>query len=135
MQIAGKNVINKPCRKDPYTQPFNPPSAFPKTPAVAPQKKCGITPGKIKATGIILELIAPRMNNPTIPPKKEIRNPIKTAFGAYGYTTGQSNAGFAFGTSFSAIPRNAGTISLIIRRTPDKMIYTPPAKLRPCVNA
>ena len=80
-------------------------------------------------------MIPPRTNNPTIPPKNDTRNPINTAFGAYGNTTGQSIAGLAFGTIFSAIPRNAGTISPMIKRTPLKMIYTPPAKLNPFVIA
>ena len=82
IQIAGKKVINNPCMKDPNTQPFNPPSALPNTPAVAPQKKCGITPGRINATGTKALLMNTRMNKPTIPPKKDTKNPISTAFGA-----------------------------------------------------
>ena len=39
IQIAGRNVISNPCKKDPTKHPFNPPSAFANTPAVAPQKK------------------------------------------------------------------------------------------------
>ena len=52
-----------------------------------------------------------------------------------GILPGQSIAGLAFGTIFSAIPRNAGTISPMIKRTPLKMIYTPPAKLNPFCNS
>ena len=48
---------------------------------------------------------------------------------------GQSSAGFAPGTSFSAMPLNAGTISPMMRRTPERMIYTPPAKERSRRNA
>ena len=61
------------------------------------------------------------MNNPTIPPTKLDKNPISTAFGAYGNTTGQSIAGFAFGTSFIAIPLNAGNISASINLTPESI--------------
>ena len=35
-------------------------------------------------------------------------NPKITAFGAYGNNTGQSKAGFEFGTSFIEIPWKAG---------------------------
>ena len=62
------------------------------------------------------------MNIPTIPPTNDTRKPISTAFGAYGNTTGQSIAGFAFGTNLSAIPLNAGTISAKIIRTPERMM-------------
>ena len=82
IQIAGKNVISKPCKKEPNTQPFKPPSAFANTPALAPQKKCGITPGNIKATGKKEASIKPKINNPKIPPRNDTKNPIKTAFGA-----------------------------------------------------
>ena len=121
MQIAGKNVISKPCAKPPATQPFTPPSALPNTPAVAPQKKCGTTPGKIRATGIIA-FNPPRINSPTMPPTNELINPMVTALGAYVNATGQSSAGLAPGTSLSAMPLKAGTISPIIRRTPLKMM-------------
>ena len=36
---AIKNVTTTPCTNAPAIQPFNPPVAFPQTPAVAPQKK------------------------------------------------------------------------------------------------
>ena len=36
---AGKKVIRMPWTNAPTIHPFNPPSAFPKTPAVPPQKK------------------------------------------------------------------------------------------------
>ena len=44
---TGKKVINTPCAKAPKIAPRRPPVALPNTPAVAPQKKCGTTPGKI----------------------------------------------------------------------------------------
>ena len=39
MASAGKKVIRRPWTKAPAMQPLTPPSALPKTPAVAPQKK------------------------------------------------------------------------------------------------
>lgn len=45
-------------------------------------------------------------------------NPKITAFGAYGNNTGQSKAGFEFGTSFIEIPWKAGTNSANSKRTP-----------------
>lgn len=71
----------------------------------------------------------------TIPPAKLEKKPIKTALGAYGKIIGQSNAGFALGTSFSEIPLNAGTISASIKRTPDKITNTPAAKVPACCKA
>ena len=44
--------------------------------------------------------------------------PMITAFGANGKIVGQSKAGFAFGTIFSAMPLNAGTISDMSKFTP-----------------
>ena len=63
-----------------------------------------------------------RMNMPITPVIKLTKNPISTAFCAYGKTIGQSNAGLELGTSFSEIPLNAGTISAKIKRTPVKII-------------
>ena len=39
MHSAGKKVMSRPWTKEPAMQPLMPPSALPKTPAVAPQKK------------------------------------------------------------------------------------------------
>ena len=74
---AGKNVIKRPFANAPNIAPLLPPVALPNTPAVAPQKKCGTTPGKI--TGAFNAI---NINIPTIPPTKLDKNPIKTAFGA-----------------------------------------------------
>lgn len=63
----------------------------------------------------------------TKPPTKLEIKPIRTAFGAYGYTIGQSKAGFELGTRRSEIPLNAGTISPKMRRTPAKITNTPAA--------
>ncbi len=123
---TGRKVINNPLTNDPTVAPRTPPVAFPKTPAVAPVKKCGTTPGKM-----ITEPVSARITMPTIPPAKLEKNPIKTAFGAYGNTIGQSRAGLEFGTSFVEIPLNAGTISAKTRRTPERMINTPAAKVTP----
>ena len=73
IQIAGKKVINKPCKNEPTKQPFIPPSALAKTPAVAPQKKWGTTPGRINATGINVLSIIPSATSPIIPPKKDTK--------------------------------------------------------------
>ena len=54
----------------------------------------------------------------TKPPTKLEIKPIRTAFGAYGYTIGQSKAGFELGTRRSEIPLNAGTISPKMRTNP-----------------
>ena len=61
-------------------------------------------------------------NMPKTPAAKLLKKPTNTAFGAYGNTTGQSKAGFAFGTNLSEIPLNAGTISAITIRTPCRII-------------
>lgn len=45
-----------------------------------------------------------------------------TALGANGNITGQSSAGIASGTTFSAIPLNAGTISASIILTPQELL-------------
>ena len=58
----------------------------------------------------------------TKPPTKLEIKPIRTAFGAYGYTIGQSKAGFEFGTRRSEIPLNAGTISPKMIRIPLQQI-------------
>ena len=55
-------------------------------------------------------------------------NPIISALGAKLKITGQSRAGIAPGTSFSAIPLKAGTISEISIRTPRSMMVTPTPK-------
>ena len=99
--------------------PLSPPLAFPHTPAVAPQKKCTTAPGRIIATLNPACPMKAKTAKPIIPPIKEVKKPINTAFGAYGNKIGQSKAGFALGTSFSEIPLNAGTISAINIRTPD----------------
>ena len=117
---TGKKVISTPCANAPIIAPRLPPVALPNTPAVAPQKKCGTTPGKIST-----HLSCPNSTNPTIPPIKLDKKPINTAFGAYGKTIGQSSAGLADGTSFSEIPVNAGTISAKTKRTPCKITKTP----------
>lgn len=44
---TGKKVINKPCANAPNMAPRRPPVALPNTPAAAPTKKCGTTPGMI----------------------------------------------------------------------------------------
>ena len=82
MQMAGRKVMSRPWTKAPAMQPFQPPSALPKTPAVAPQKKCGTTPGRIRATGARLASMAVRTNRPTMPATKEVRKPMMTALGA-----------------------------------------------------
>ncbi len=102
----GKNVINNPFKADPATAPLIPPLALPKTPAVAPKKKCATTPGSITTPPN-----KNKINMPITPTIKLTKNPINTAFCAYGKTIGQSKAGFVFGTNFSEIPLNAGTIS------------------------
>lgn len=53
---------------------------------------------------------------------KLTKNPINTAFCAYEKTIEQSKAGLEFGTIFSEIPLNAGTISVKIKRTPVKIM-------------
>src|SRR5699024_11530292 len=50
-------------------------------------------------------------NIPITIPTIDVTNPINRALGAYGKNIGTSNAGFAPGTNFNAIPLNAGTIS------------------------
>ena len=54
--------------------------------------------------------------------------PIISALGAQLKITGQSSAGIAPGTTFSAIPLKAGTISAISIRTPRSMMVTPTPK-------
>ena len=75
--ITGRNVNNNPFANDPKAAPLLPPVELPNTPAVAPVKKCGTTPGNIK-----VHFSIPSMISPTIPPKKLHKNPINTAFGA-----------------------------------------------------
>ena len=87
-------------------QPLVPPIAFPKIPAQPPAKKLVIIPGRIIGRPNI-----GKRNMPITEPIVVLTKPIITALGAYGNKTGQSSAGFASGTSFIAIPRNAGTIS------------------------
>ena len=60
--------------------------------------------------------------------------PINNELGPYPNNTGQSNAGIAPGTNFSAIPLNAGTISAINIRTPCNITVTPTPKYTECVN-
>lgn len=76
-KTTGKKVISRPLVKAPAIAPFLPPVELPNTPAVAPVKKCGTTPGKIK-----VKLKAPSNARPTKPPKKLNTKPIITAFGA-----------------------------------------------------
>ncbi|SJT74037.1 Uncharacterised protein [Clostridioides difficile] len=71
----------------------------------------------------------PNTNIETTPPKNEKINPISTAFGAYGNTIGQSNAGFELGTNLFEIPLNAGTISLSTNLTPFWISINPAAKV------
>ncbi len=104
--------------------PIRPPVAFPKTPAAAPVKKWGTRPGTMT-----FNPMSGSANMDSNPAKKLNKKPIITAFGANGKIVGQSNAGFAFGTSLSAIPLNAGIISAMSIRTPAKIIYTPAAKV------
>ena len=54
--------------------------------------------------------------------------PMIRAFGAQSKITGQSRAGIAPGTTFSAIPLNAGTISPINIRTPRSITVIPTPK-------
>ena len=44
---TGRKVISRPLAKAPIIAPRRPPVALPNTPAVAPVKKCGTTPGRI----------------------------------------------------------------------------------------
>ena len=100
-------------KAEPNTAPLLPPVELPKTPEAAPQKKCPTTPGMI--TVVCKPIIA---NMDSVPTKKLTKKPINTALGAYGKTIGTSNAGLESGTSFLAIPWNAGTISANTIRTP-----------------
>ena len=50
-----------------------------------------LTPGRIIAIAIPALFVRPSTNKPTIPPKNDTKKPV-SAFGAYGYTTGQSIA-------------------------------------------
>ena len=69
--------------------PFTPPVEFPKT-SSATHKKNSII-GGTTATNYKTKTIEVRM-----PATVADTKPIKTAFGAYGNTTGQSSAGIAF---------------------------------------
>lgn len=55
-RIKGKKVRRIPFTKAPIKHPLFPPVAFPNTPAVAPQKKCGTTPGIINIPPVIPKL-------------------------------------------------------------------------------
>ena len=79
---AIRNVATTPCTNAPVIQPFNPPVALPHTPAVAPQKKWRTAPGRTIATAIHAFPISARITSATIPPRKEQKKPINTAFGA-----------------------------------------------------
>ena len=110
---AGNKVMNRPWIMPPMMAPRRPPTTFPKIPAVPPAKKLVNIPGRMTAspkTGI--------KNMPMTVPMVVVMKPKMTAFGENGNKTGQSSAGFAFGTSFIAIPRKAGTISPSKSRTP-----------------
>ena len=76
--------ITIPCTNAPIRQPFRPPSAFAKTPALPPQKKCATTPGTIIGSRIFSCIILNpiRTNIVTMPPANDIKNPIIAAFGA-----------------------------------------------------
>ena len=93
--------------------PLLPPVALPKIPAVPPAKKFVNIPGRI-----IANPNSGNVNIAMIVPIVVVMNPRITALGEYGKNTGQSRAGIASGTSFIAIPRNAGTISPSNKRTP-----------------
>lgn len=120
---AGKNERSIPFTKEPATAPLTPPVALPYTPAVAPQKKCGTSPGTMT-----VKPNKGRRKIDTMPPAKLHKKPMITAFGANGKTVGASSAGFAPLTKRSAIPLKAGTISPIAIRTPAKIMYTPAKK-------
>lgn len=94
--------------------PLRPPTAFINIPAVPPAKKLVSIPGRI-----IANPNSGSMNMAITVPIVVVTKPAVTALGAYGNSTGQSNAGFAFGTIFNAIPRKAGTISASSKRTPE----------------
>ena len=76
---TGKKLISTPWQKAPIVAPRTPPDALPITPAVAPQKKWGTTPGRITTDPV--KIIMTILTKP--PTKLEIK-PIRTAFGAYG---------------------------------------------------
>ena len=63
----------------------------------------------------------------SVPTKKLTKKPINTALGAYGKTIGTSNAGLESGTSFLAIPWNAGERFLPIPFEPPWRTITNPA--------
>ena len=73
-------------------------------------------------------------NIPMIDPIVVKMNPKITAFGAYGNNTGQSKAGFEFGTSFIEIPWKAGTNSANSKRTPAINTYKPVTNCNACKN-
>ena len=92
---AGKIMMKIPCAIHPIIVPRRPPTWLAKIPAVPPAKKLLITPGKIIGNPSIGV-----KNIPMIDPIVVKMNPKITAFGAYGNNTGQSKAGFEFGTRF-----------------------------------
>ena len=53
----GPTAIKIPVTKEPMIQPFNPPVALPKTPAVAPIKKYGIATGIMTVVPVIAIII------------------------------------------------------------------------------
>ena len=127
--IAGSIIIKIPCTIHPITTPLRPPILFAKIPAVPPAKKLLITPGTTNA---------PKYGEINIPIKDPIvvkMKPKITAFGAYGNNTGQSSAGFEFGTSFMEIPWNAGTISASSILTPVINTYSPTTNCIACKKA
>ena len=112
-----------PERMAPMMHPRIPPVAFPIMEAQPFSKKqvtvSGITMvGNIPAVRIMVmvEVIMATIK------------PMIRAFGAQSKITGQSRAGIAPGTTFSAIPLNAGTISPINIRTPRSITVIPTPK-------
>ena len=79
----------------------------------AAAEKCGTMPGIISAMPS-----PPSKSIPTSPPTKELMNPTTTAVGLKVKNTAQSTAGMESGISFWLMPRNAGTRSPRISRTP-----------------
>ena len=99
----------------PTTAPRTPPVALPTMDAQPISKKhveiSGMTTvGKMPSEPVIRIV--------TIEVTMATRKPISSAFGAYGKITGTSSAGMESGTTFSAMPLNAGTISAMSMRTP-----------------
>src|SRR5450830_1931880 len=115
---AGSIVIMMPLMNPPTTAPRRPPVALPKTPAPPPSKKWGTMPGRINATpqaGPNQTAMRPRVARP---PTNDEMNPMSAELGPNGNTIGMSSAGFAPGTTRSAMPWKAGTSSPKMIRTP-----------------